>query len=152
VQCCRQEAGAAVADKLVQAIAKALQDLERSASIGSPALGRHPGIDELRTWRLQGLPLTFWYFERADHIEVIRLAWQRQDQRDVERTPSPTRLGCHQPVVAGPPQNGGASPDPIGILCAAAQAVWQRTDYVAARRAHWQSSFRLEESLPCCAA
>ena len=68
----RQEAGAAVANKLVKAMAKALQDLERNPSIGSPALGRLLGIDELRTWRLQGFALTFWTFERADHIEVIR--------------------------------------------------------------------------------
>lgn len=82
--CRHQEAGAAVADKLVKAMAKALQDLERNPSIGSPALGRLLGIEELRTWRLQGFPLTFWYFERADHIEVIRLVGQRQDQGDVE--------------------------------------------------------------------
>ena len=80
----RQEAGAAIASKLVKAMAKALQDLERNPSIGSPALGRLLGIDELKTWRLQGFPLTFWYFERADHIEVIRWAGQRQDQGDVE--------------------------------------------------------------------
>jgi toxin ParE1/3/4 len=80
----RQEAGAAVADKFVKAMAKALQDLERNPSIGSPAPGRLLGIDELRTWRLQGFSLTFWYFERADHIEVIRLVGQQQDQGDVE--------------------------------------------------------------------
>ena len=80
----RQEAGAAVANKLVKAMAKALQDLERNPSIGSPALGRLLGIDELRTWRLQGFALPFWYFERADQIEVIRWLGQGQDQGDVE--------------------------------------------------------------------
>lgn len=80
----RQEAGAAVAGKLVKAMAKALQDLERNPSIGSPTLGKLLGIEELRTWRLQGFPLTFWYFERADHIEVVRLVGQRQDPEDVE--------------------------------------------------------------------
>ena len=80
----RREAGAAVADKLVKAMAKALQDLERNPSIGSPALGTLLGIDELRTWRLHGFALTFWYLERADHIEVIRLVGQRQDPDDVE--------------------------------------------------------------------
>ena len=80
----RKEAGAAVADKLAKAMAKALQDLERNPSIGSPTLGKLLGIDELRTWRVQGFALTFWYFERANHIEVIRLVGQRQDQGDVE--------------------------------------------------------------------
>ena len=46
----RQEAGTAVADKLVKAMAKALQDLERNPYIGSPTLGRLLGIDELRTY------------------------------------------------------------------------------------------------------
>ena len=76
----RLEAGAAVADKLVKAIAKALQNLERSPSIGSPTLGVTLGIDELGSWRLQDFALTFWYLERADHIEVIRLVGQREDQ------------------------------------------------------------------------
>jgi plasmid stabilization system protein ParE len=80
----RQEAGAAVADKLVKAMAKALQDLESNPFIGSPVLGRLLGIEKLRTWRLQGFPLTFWTFEQADHIEVIRLVGQRQDQVNVE--------------------------------------------------------------------
>ena len=80
----RQVASAAVAEKLVKAMAKALQDLERNPSIGSPSLGRLLGFDELRTWHLQGFPQTFWYFERANHIEVIRLVGQRPDQGDVE--------------------------------------------------------------------
>ena len=80
----RQQAGDSVAAKLVKAMAKALVDLELNPSIGSPTMGRVLRIDELRTWRLQGFPLTFWYFERADHIEVIRLVGQRQDQGDVE--------------------------------------------------------------------
>jgi len=80
----RQEAGASVAEKLVKAMAKALQDLERNPAIGSPTLGKLLGIDQLRTWRLQGFPLSFWYFEREDHIDVIRLVGQRQDQGAVE--------------------------------------------------------------------
>ena len=56
-----------------KAAAEALQDLERNPAIGSPALGRLLGIVELRTWRLQGFALTFWTFDRADHIAVIRL-------------------------------------------------------------------------------
>jgi toxin ParE1/3/4 len=57
----------------------AMHDLERNPSIGSPSLVRLLAVDELRTWRLRGFPLTFWYFERADHTEVIRLVGQRQD-------------------------------------------------------------------------
>ena len=80
----RQEAGAAVAEKLLEAMAQALEELSRNPSIGSPTLGQLLGIEALRTWRLHGFPLTFWYFERAEHIDVVRLVGQRQDQGDVE--------------------------------------------------------------------
>lgn len=79
----RQEAGAAVADKLIKAMAKALQELGRNPAIGSPTLGQLLGIAELRTWRVQGFPLTFWYFERAEHVDVVRLVGQRQDRGDI---------------------------------------------------------------------
>ena len=64
-------------------MAKALQDLERNPSIGSPSVGRLLGINAVRTWRQQGFPLTFRSLERPDHIAVIRLAGLRQDQGDV---------------------------------------------------------------------
>lgn len=78
-----QAAGAAVTNKLVPAMAKALQDLERNPAIGSPSLGRLLGIDALRTWRLQGSPVTLWYLERTAHTEVIRLVGQGQDEGNV---------------------------------------------------------------------
>ena len=31
-----------------------------------------------------GGAVLFWYFERADHIEVVRLVGQRRDKGDVE--------------------------------------------------------------------
>jgi toxin ParE1/3/4 len=80
----RQEADTAISDQLVKAMAKALQDLERNPFIGSPTLSRLLGIGELRTWRPQDFPMTFWCFGRAHHIEVLRLVGQRQDQGDVE--------------------------------------------------------------------
>lgn len=45
----RQEAGRAVADKFVKAMAKALQDLERNPSIGSltTVRSRLPGLAEI---------------------------------------------------------------------------------------------------------
>ncbi len=70
--------------KLVKALAKTLQELERHPAIGSPTLGQVLGIDELRTWRIDGFPLTLWYFERADHVDVVRLVGQRQDQSDIQ--------------------------------------------------------------------
>jgi toxin ParE1/3/4 len=72
----RTEAGARVAKKLVDAMKKAL---EQQPGMGSPAIGRELDIDGLRVWRLEGFPLSLWYFERADHVLVVRLVGQRQD-------------------------------------------------------------------------
>ena len=75
----RKEAGAKVAGRLVAALRKALQDLERQPRIGSPALGLELGLDGMRTWTVDGFPLSLWYFERQTHLDVARLVGQRQD-------------------------------------------------------------------------
>ena len=75
----RTEAGARVAKKLVDALKKALQALEQQPGMGSPAIGQELDIDGLRAWRLDGFPLSLWYFERAEHVLVVRLVGQRQD-------------------------------------------------------------------------
>ncbi|MCF8205837.1 MAG: type II toxin-antitoxin system RelE/ParE family toxin [Methylotenera sp.] len=73
------QAGARVAKKLVVAMQEALHALAQQPGIGSPAIGQELDIDGLRAWRLNGFPLSFWYFERADHVLVVRLVGQRQD-------------------------------------------------------------------------
>ena len=76
----RQEAGAKVAAKLVEAMDKAPAELELNPAIGSPSLGKVIDVEGLRTGRIAGFPLSFWYFERAEHVDVARLIGQRQDQ------------------------------------------------------------------------
>ncbi|WP_157267748.1 type II toxin-antitoxin system RelE/ParE family toxin [Azohydromonas aeria] len=75
----REVAGTAVAARLVTAMAKALEELSTNPGMGSPVLGQTLGVEGLRTWRLDGFPLTFWYFERDEHVDVVRLVGQRQD-------------------------------------------------------------------------
>lgn len=75
----RKEAGGRVAEKLVLATEHALDQLERQPSIGLPTLGMLLSIPALRTWRVSGFPLLWFYFERADHLDVIRLLGERQD-------------------------------------------------------------------------
>ena len=36
-------------------------------------------IPDLRTWRLSTFPLLWFYFEREDHVDVVRLLGERQD-------------------------------------------------------------------------
>ncbi len=80
----RHEAGAKVAAKLVAALAKALDEIKQQPGIGSPVLGLELGVAGMRTWRIKGFPLSFWYFEREIHIDIARLAGQRQDALRVE--------------------------------------------------------------------
>ena len=79
----RRGDGAKVAANLVQAMSRALLELELNPAIGSPTLGKDLGIKGLRTWRVDGFPLSFWYFDRDDHVDVARLIGQRQDQRGI---------------------------------------------------------------------
>lgn len=75
----RDEAGSKVAVKLVRALQRALDALEENPGIGSPVLGQAIGIGSMRTWLVDGFPLTFWYFEREPFIDIARLVGQRQD-------------------------------------------------------------------------
>ena len=75
----RKEAGSTVAVRLVEATHAALDQLELEPGIGSPALGKALGIPDLRSWRVTGFPLLWFYFERDDHLDVVRLLGERQD-------------------------------------------------------------------------
>lgn len=83
----RNEAGARTAAKLVQALKEALLTLQQQPGIGSPLLGQELGITAMRTWRVDGFPLVFWYFERETHIDIARLVGQRQDVTDIDVHP-----------------------------------------------------------------
>ena len=75
----RKEAGAKVAVKLVKATNLALDQIELDPGIGSPVLGKVLGIPSLRTWQVTKFPLLWFYFERGDHLDVVRLLGERQD-------------------------------------------------------------------------
>ena len=75
----RREGGTRVAMKVVKATNAALDQIELDPGIGSPRLGKHLGIAGLRTWRVAKFPLMWCYFERADHLDVVRLLGERQD-------------------------------------------------------------------------
>ena len=75
----RKEAGARVAVRMVKATNAALDQIEFDPGIGSPTLGKHLSIPRLRTWRVAKFPLLWCYFERGDHLDVVRLLGERQD-------------------------------------------------------------------------
>ena len=80
----RREAGGAVANKLLDALEKTLVDLRLNPAIGSPTLGHMLDVTGLGTWRINGFPLSFWYFERDTHVDIARLVGQRQDADAVD--------------------------------------------------------------------
>ena len=75
----RKEAGSTVALRFVIASNAALDQLELDPGIGSPALGISIDIPGLRSWRVAGFPLLWFYFERDNHLDVVRLLGERQD-------------------------------------------------------------------------
>jgi toxin ParE1/3/4 len=80
----RDAAGAKVATSLLEALEKALRELAQNPGIGSATLGQQLGIVGLRTWRISGFPLSFWYFERDTQVDIARLVGQRQDASGIE--------------------------------------------------------------------
>ena len=75
----RKEAGSEIAVRLVAATNAALDQIELDPGIGSPLLGAVLEIPDLRTWRVTKFPLLWFYFERDDHLDVVRLLGERQD-------------------------------------------------------------------------
>ncbi|MDE2095311.1 MAG: type II toxin-antitoxin system RelE/ParE family toxin [Burkholderiales bacterium] len=75
----REVAGAKVPVRLVKAANAALDQIELDPGIGSPVVGKTLGITGLRTWRVSGFPLVWFYFERDDHLDVVRMLGERQD-------------------------------------------------------------------------
>ena len=80
----RKEAGPKVALKLVDALEEALQLLQINPAIGSPTMGQTLAVTGMRTWRIDGFPLSFWYFEREAHLDIARLVGHRQDADNVD--------------------------------------------------------------------
>lgn len=75
----RKEDGTRLAAKVAKATNEALDQVELEPGMGSPRLGKLLGIAGLRTWRVGKLPLLWCYFERQDHLDVVRLLGERQN-------------------------------------------------------------------------
>ena len=75
----RKEGAAPAAVRVVKATNAALDQIERDPGIGSPVLEKRLGIAGLRTWQVAKFLLLWCYFERGDHLDVVRLLGERQD-------------------------------------------------------------------------
>lgn len=75
----RAKAGTTIAENLVSASQLALHQIEQEPGIGSPRLGQMAEIPGLRSWGIAGFPLIWFYFERDDQLDVVRMLGERQD-------------------------------------------------------------------------
>jgi toxin ParE1/3/4 len=74
-----QEGGWALGERMFDAALAALKPIQRMPAMGSPRLGQLCEIPELRSWRVTEFPYQWFYFERDDYLDVVRLLGDRQD-------------------------------------------------------------------------
>ena len=74
-----EQGGQALAGHFFDAAHDAARAIQGMPGIGSPRLGQITGIEGLRSWPLRRFPVRWFYIERADFIDVIRLLGERQD-------------------------------------------------------------------------
>jgi len=74
-----QEGGLALGERMFDAALAALKPIHRTQAMGSPRLGRLCEVPGLRSWRVGDFPYQWFYFERSDHLDVVRLLGDRQD-------------------------------------------------------------------------
>lgn len=84
----RKHAGKPIANELAGAVDKALRHLQQNPGTGSPRIGQELGIPGLRGWRVSGFPLIWFYFEREDCLNVVRLLSERQDILSILNAPN----------------------------------------------------------------
>ncbi len=75
--------GSDLAERFFTAAIEAVRSAENMPGIGSPLIGQRIGIDGLRRIGVDGFPCAWYYFERADHLDVVRLLADKQDLDDL---------------------------------------------------------------------
>ena len=74
-----KKGGRAVGERMFDAALAALKPIQRMPAMGSPRLGQLCEIPGLRSWRVEGFPMQWLYFETENYLDVIRLLGDRQD-------------------------------------------------------------------------
>jgi toxin ParE1/3/4 len=74
-----EQGGASLAARLFDAARAALKPIQRLPGLGLPALAESVGMPGLRHWGVDGFPVRWFYLERDDHLDVLRLLGERQD-------------------------------------------------------------------------
>ena len=72
-----------LADRFFVATIEAVRSAEDMPGIGSALVGERIGIPELRRVGVEGFPCGWFFFERSDHLDVVRLLADEQDLDDL---------------------------------------------------------------------
>lgn len=73
------EGGDDVVARFFDAAIDALTSIGEMPGVGSPAIGHLTGVPGLRRIGVEGFPCGWYYFERSDEIDVVRLLADRQN-------------------------------------------------------------------------
>ena len=71
--------GLELGGRVFDAAQASLATVQAQPGFGSAAIGQRCGLPSLRAWRVKGFPLRWFYFDRDDRIDVVRLLADRQD-------------------------------------------------------------------------
>ncbi len=74
-----EQGGAKLGRAFAAAATAALEPLARMPGLGSPRAAEFCGVPELRVLSVSGWPVQWFYFERDDILDVVRLLGERQD-------------------------------------------------------------------------
>lgn len=75
----RSVADDSIARRFFETAIESLRAIEKMPGAGSPRISELCGIPGLRSRRLAGFPCGWFYFERSDHADVVRLLAYSQD-------------------------------------------------------------------------
>ena len=75
----RSEGSDELAGRFFDTAIESLRAIQRMPSAGSLRIGELCDVPGLRSHRLDGFPCGWFYFERVDHVDVVRLLAYGQD-------------------------------------------------------------------------
>ena len=74
-----ESAGTEVANRFFDAAIQALRSVEAMPGIGSPTVADLIGVEGFRRIEVEGFPCSWFYLERSEGLDVVRLLADRQD-------------------------------------------------------------------------
>lgn len=71
--------GDVLAGRFIETSFAAIRAIEKMPGIGASHIAELCDVPGLREWRVKGFPVHLFYFERAEHVDVVRLLADAQN-------------------------------------------------------------------------